>query len=180
MVQNLLTHALTPSTRQTYQVGLSTYLTYCQVTATHPLPLLEVNLQRFVASHHALAYKTIKVYLAAIQYWSITQGFDTSLSAMPRLFSLLRAVRRIQGNRFNRPRRLPITLHHMYSIHHRVNLMRYNNFQKAMFRAATSLAFFGLLHVSEYTAVRVDRFMIRIPHCWFQILHLIIIETIPL
>ena len=67
---------------------------------------------------------------------------------MPRLYYLCRAVRRIQGSGFSRPRRLPITIHHLRLLFYRLELMQYSDLERAMFRAATSLAFFGLLRVS--------------------------------
>ena len=108
---------------------------------------------RFVASHfRRLSVKTLKVYLAGVQYWAILNRCYTRLSSMPRLYYLIRAVRRIQGNQFSRPRRVPVTLCHLRAMFHRIPLMQYTVMQKAMFRAATSLAFFGLLRVSEYTS----------------------------
>ena len=148
-----MNNALAPATIRTYQTGISSYLSYCGLTSCNPLPLNEQTLQRFVASQYSrLSYKTLKVYLAGIQYWSTINGFDTNIAAMPRLYYLIRAVRRIQGSNFHRPRRQPISLHHLRLLSHRLQLMQYSDLERAMFRAATSLAFFGLLRVSEYTS----------------------------
>ena len=155
VVGHLMCYALAPTTLQSYSAGISCYLAFCRCTSLDPLPLHEETLQRFVACHHArLAYKTIKVYLAGVQYWSLMRGFNGSMMSMSRLYYLLRAVRRIQGNSFNRRRRLPITTQHLRCLFQRLDLMQYNGYQRLLFKAATTLAFFGLLRVSEYTSGR--------------------------
>ena len=56
----------------------------------------------FVSSlFNRLAYKSIKVYLSAIQYYSIMSGSDIQIASMSHLFYALHGIRRIQGNSFN-------------------------------------------------------------------------------
>ena len=117
------------------------------------MPLQESNLQRFVASLvHRIGFKSIKVYLSGIQYWALMCGDSAHISSMSRLFYLLRGIRRIQGNLFRRHRRTPITVSQLHLIHYRLQFLRYSNFERSMFRAMASLAFFGLLRCSEYTS----------------------------
>ena len=77
-----------------------------------------------------------------------------SISNMPHLYYLLRGIRRIQGATFHRTPRRPITVRMLLLIFRRLPLMSYTALEKSMFKAAITLAFFGMLRVSEYTSVR--------------------------
>ena len=98
-----------------------------------------------------VAYKTLKVYFAGIQYWLVISGYQSSIASMLQLFYLLRGICRSQGHSFTRPRRMPITSVQLRIIHYRLQFLRYSQFECLMFRTASSLAFFGLLRSSEYT-----------------------------
>ena len=152
MIGRLHCHALAPSTMSSYSTGVRSYLRFCGLMLLPALPLSESTLQRFVAFlHHRLAFKSIKVYLSGAQFSATMRGGSVSISSMSRLYYLLRGIRRLQGRAFQRPRRLPITMHHMRLIHHRVQFLCYSPFERLLFRTMSSLAFFGLLRCSEYT-----------------------------
>ena len=91
-------------------------------------------------------------------YRKIIYRYRGSICDMAQLHYLLRGIRRTQGPSFSRPRRQPITIAHLQTIHFRLNFMRYTPFQRSMFRAATCLAFFGFLRCSEYTCTNQYRF----------------------
>ena len=101
------------------------------------------------SSYVRLSYKTLKVYLAGIQYHSIINGFPVSLSSMHQLFYTLRGVRRLQGSAFTRPPRSPITTRHLHIL---LEFFRssFKPFDANMLSAAALTAFFGLLRSSEY------------------------------
>ena len=145
--------ALAPSTLSTYSSGLRAYHCFCSQVSLPLLPLHEVNLERFVSSLVCrVGYRCIKVYLAGVQFYSIMSGFNCRIASFPRLYYLLRGVRRTQGSRFRRPARIPVTLSLLQLIHHRLQLQSYTPTARLMLRSASSLAFFGLLRVSEYTS----------------------------
>ena len=122
-------------------------------------PLEEFRLQRYVVSlANRLACKTIKVYLSGIQFFGLLIGSDVRIASFPRLYYVLRGIRRLQGDRFRRPRRLPITYQHMLIMSSRIRLQMYTNFESLMLRSACALAFFGLLRCSEYTSPRRSSF----------------------
>ena len=146
MINRLHHFALAPSTQSTYATGFRAYQLFCSQVSLPTLPLLESTLQRFVASlTFRIGFKTIKVYLSGIQYWSIMCGDPAHISGMPRLFYLLRGIRRVQGVTFRRARRMPITVTQLFIIHYRLQFLQYTNFERLMFRTMSSLAFFGLL-----------------------------------
>ena len=97
-----------------------------------------------------MGYKTIKVYLCGVQYYSRMAGFPQIIASMPRLPYVLRGIRRRQGPRFIRPKRMPITVSHLHRLHSYIE--RTASIANAlMLKAAILTAFFGLLRVSEYT-----------------------------
>ena len=148
----ILSHSLSQETFNTYRVGINHYLRFCHRFAINPLPLTENYMEPFVISlQHRLAYKSIKVYLCGVQFWSTMCGFDNQISEMARLEYILRGIRRIQGNRFTRPVRAPITWQLLQLIC-RYLVLTEAPFDRDMLLSAILLAFFGLLRVSEYTS----------------------------
>lgn len=113
----------------------------------------------FVAStRHRLGFKTIKVYLAAIQYRSATLGWPLIIASMIRLHYALRGIRRLQGPEFTRPLRSPITTHHLRILrHHFMNYVSQRS-DGYMLTTAALLAFFGLLRASEYLSESSNHF----------------------
>ena len=117
-----------------------------------PVPVTNQNLEDYVvAVANRLAWKTIKTYLAGIKFILTISGQDVTLLFQRRLHYILRGVRRSQGQRFRRPRRIPITLSHL---RHLITLAHTELPQAdaRCFTAAALLAFFGLLRVSEFTS----------------------------
>ena len=157
-VQHFQAAALSASTFETYATALRSYQLFCSQTHLQDFPLLESTLQYYSSSMaRRLAYRTMKVYLSGLQYHSVMRGFRESISGMAQLHYLLHGIRRVQGPSFSRPRRQPLTIAHLRTIHYRFHFMRYSEFQRIMFQAAKSLAFSGFLCCSEYTcASRFD------------------------
>ena len=80
---NALLRLLCPPTILVYEH----YYLFCAQTGLSRFPLSETNLQRFVVFvANRLGYKSIKVYLAGIQFFSIMYGYNVALSSFPRLF----------------------------------------------------------------------------------------------
>lgn len=117
---------------------------FCSSLATrHPKPL---------------SYKAIKSYLSAIRFYAICKGFDVSFHGMDRLYYVLRGIKRSQGNQFNKTPRSPITKNHLTQLHNFVVLMAIPLHDRRLYWSAFTLAFFGLLRVSEYTCQRIRIF----------------------
>ena len=113
-------------------------------------PTCEHYLMLFAtSSHKSLAYKTFKVYLAGIQHFATIWNWPFKMLGMQRLYLTLRGIRRIQGNSFTRPLRAPITIPLLFRLHQyladKFSLVNY-----LMLKAASLVAFFGLLRSSEY------------------------------
>ena len=117
------------------------------------MPPTEANLLYYFSSlaDRHISHKTMKVYLAAITYFSRLVGFNIATSSMHRLHFLLRGIRRSQGGRMTKPPRTPITFAHLHALS--AYVAGHYSFQDAsMLWAAFTAAFFGLLRSSEFTA----------------------------
>ena len=152
-VNFILEASVAPSTASTYQAGLDSYIFFCRQIAQPPFPVTEDRLMYFVAStRHRLALKTVRVYLAAIQYRSALLGWPLIIASMIRLHYVLRGIRRLQGSDFTRPTRSPITTDHLRILRHHFDNYVSPRADGYMLTTAALLAFFGLLRASEYLA----------------------------
>ena len=148
----LLDRALAPNSLDTYKVGIKQYLAFCDQFGINPLPLSEPVLENFCALlGQRIAHKSIKVYLAGVQFYSKIKGGTVLIKNMLRLEYVLMAIRRAQGNSFARPTRTPISLQMLEEIVAFIYTTE-SPFDRRMLTAAVLLAFFGLLRVSEYTS----------------------------
>ena len=78
-----------------------------------------------------------------------------SFDAMKRLYYTLRGMKRTQGIIPRLPR-LPITFGHLVFLHTR--MQNYDEYNFDLFWSACTLAYFGLLRVSEYTTPKISEF----------------------
>ena len=98
-----------------------------------------------------VAYSTIKVYLCGVQYENLVCGFNNKISQMPRLYYVLRGIRRTQGSSWLKKKRLPITPGHLKTMLQFIRESLFCEHDKKMWSCLILVAFFGLLRVSEYT-----------------------------
>ena len=151
---------IAPSSLSTYFTAWSNYQSFTSSAAISSLPLNQQVLSFYVTSlARTLAFKSIKVYLSGIQFYSNMCGFDSRISGMTQLFYILRGIRRVQGSRFTRPRRPAITINHLVTIiHFLTNSNKLSYHDKLMLHSAVCLAFFGLLRSSEYVCPTTTTF----------------------
>ena len=148
----MISSCLAPSTIRTYSPGIRRYAEFCDRYHLERFPLREEVLENFCTSlFHSLGYRSIKVYLCGIQLWSRLASFPEDISQMERLHYVLRGIRRLQGNSHTRPQRTPITLSSLSHLHACAEVGQ-SVYDSRLLQAATSLAFFGLLRVSEFCA----------------------------
>ena len=118
---------------------------------TPPVPLVESLLENFVVFLSArIGYKSIKTYLAGVQYWSKLQGCNILIKFMHRLKYVLSGIRRTQGKDFEKGTRPAITWDMLQRICAFIAHTELPH-DRDMLTSAVLLAFFGLLRVSEYT-----------------------------
>lgn len=150
-MSRVLAASIAPSTLSTYNSGNRAFIHFCRQMGIYaPFPPTEELLVYFAVSlRYRVSVKTIKVYLTAIQYFSNIRGGTISLPGMNRLYYALRGIKRLQGNSFSRATRAPFTLPMIKNfLHKAAPHLSYRDY--TMIKAASLLAFFGLLRASEY------------------------------
>ena len=100
----------------------------------------------------------MKVYPAGIQHFINVNFGGPRIADMVPLYYTLRGIRRVQGPSFTRISRAPITISMLSSFHQAVPSFTPVRSDQLMWRAASSIAFFGLLRSSEYTAPSTRQF----------------------
>lgn len=85
-VNTLINASLANSTKRTYKAGMNSYIHFCKQIAHIPFPFTEKTLLLFVAAISSrLAFKTIKIYLCAIQQHAIIYNHPGKISEMLKL-----------------------------------------------------------------------------------------------
>ena len=102
------------------------------------------------------SHKNIKLHLAAIQHFATLAGYTPS--PQPRLYMLIRAIKRTQGKKFQKPRRAPITVTSLTTIYTFLATSQIPIHDKRMLWAATTTAFFGFLRSSEFVSSTTKSF----------------------
>ena len=154
-----LSQSLAPRTLVSYNRMFEHYQHFCCVNGCIVLPPNEQTLilyASFLAAH--MSHKGIKAYLCAISHHSVMSDVYVSIPSMLKLKKLIRGIRRHQGSSFTRPLRDPITTAHLLRIYSYLEHSVMPDQDRALFWAASTLAFFGLLRVSEYTCPLIADF----------------------
>ncbi len=157
MANGFINSSIAPSTTAHYSSCFQRYINWCASLQLLALPLHEQNLILF-SSHLALtsSYNNVKLHLAAIKFVATANGYR--VEQFRRLYLTVRGIKKAQGSRFRKPKRLPVTPDMLRRI--KVNLfgssLRFHD--KCMLWAAMTTAFFGLLRASEYTCKRASTY----------------------
>ena len=139
-----------PSTRQTYNSGVNSYLQFCAQFNIQPYPASSLTLQFFCTDlSQRISYKSIKVYLAGIRLAHLERGhLDPTVDESLRL--VIRAIRRLQGESCHH--RLPITINLLRTLKQQIRISNYSLVEQRLLWAALTTAFYGFLRVSEFTS----------------------------
>ena len=159
LADTFLAQALAPNTQNSYKNKYKLFKCFCRHNYLPYLPLQEDTLVLFVTylAARGLQVSSIRIYLSALKYYSIVKSHPFSFLNMERLYYTLRGIKRSSNVGYRQPR-LPITLQHLIIIHTRLQSFAMNRLEFCLFWAACTLAFFGLLRVSEYTTPKVREF----------------------
>ena len=150
-MKSLQAKGVAASTRRTYAAGLRVYLKFCTQYSLTPLPANELTL-RYFCTHlsSAITFATLKVYLSAIRLHHLEQGYPDPTKDTPLLKYLCRAIQREQSHTSHS--RKPICLSHLKAIKLQLAKSSISAYDKLAYWAAFTLAFFGFLRASEFTA----------------------------
>ena len=123
-----------PSTRQTYNSGINSYLNFCTRFNIQPYPASSLTLQFFCTdlSRH-ISYKSIKVYLAGMRLAHLELGHsDPTVDESLRL--VIRGIRRMQGDSCRQ--RLPITIDLLWTLKQQIRISNYSLLEQRLLWAA--------------------------------------------
>ena len=124
-----------------------------------PLPLLQHILQFYVTQlARTVSYRTIKVYLAGLQFHSNVMAYHIQLSNMQLLYYVLRGIRRAQGSHCHRPRIPAITMQHLHQLLQFISTSSLHHQDQKMLCSSVTLAFFGFLR--SYTSPSRSTYLI--------------------
>ena len=153
-----ISSCVAPNTQKTYRTGVNHYRRFCAQLGVPHLPLNQVTLELFVVSLASrVGHKSIKVYLCGVLLDSTLSGFSEQIRGMPRLHYVIRGIKVSQGQAHVKPPRVPVTIGNLHTLLHLIS-QSYPHHDREMLASAVLLAFFGLLRVSEYTAVSSSHF----------------------
>ena len=135
------------------------YCLFCSHSGVPRFPICEDTLVLYTTYlSRRMGYKAIRGYFSALRHHCIIRNIAFNLLGMDRLYLLFRGIRRSQGSSHSRPLRLPITTYHLIQIHNYLQSPRFSSYSRRLYWSAATLAFFGLLRVSEYTSPTTTSF----------------------
>ena len=147
---------ISAATRKAYTVGLRRYFTFCSKTKLKQIPALEDTLLLFIThlTQQNLSFGTIQVYLSAVRYYHMANHEDAKLASdrTPRLTQVLKGIRKSNALTHTRHDKQPIT----FPIMHQLQPLFTKHpscYPNIMIWAAFCCAHFGLLRISELTAL---------------------------
>ena len=155
-LQMLQLLGIAPSTRRTYQAGMTRFLKFCAQFNLTPLPVSPLTLRYFCAYLSAsVRHTTIKLYLSAIRFHHIQQEYqDPTRDTL--LQYVIKGIKRTQS--VNTRQQLPITVQVLKALKtalHNSPQLTYHD--KRMLWAALAVAFYGFLRAGELCSLP--------PHC---------------
>ena len=154
-LKDLLEQAFAPSTRETYKTRISKFKKFCNHHQILALPADKETILYFAAAlSRSLSPATIKVYLSSISAWHQLHGYKSPTKHSPILRLIMKgAKKRYAHVSHRRPTRQPLTTTVLMDVirHLRAHTGYLGKHDKRMLAAAFTLAFFGLLRVSEFT-----------------------------
>ena len=151
--QRLFASSLAPASLRSYSAAFRNYQLFCLHATLPVFPIVEHTLILFCTHlSHRIAAKTIKSYLSGIRFHVIASAFVLEFTSMPRLYYLLRGIKRTQGNRHTLPPQKPFTTVHLRTLLSWLQKSTCSTTDRRLWWSACTLAFFGLLRASEYTA----------------------------
>ncbi|XP_056010387.1 uncharacterized protein LOC125682097 isoform X2 [Ostrea edulis] len=145
----LLDRSLAHNTHLAYNTALTKFKQFTLLygfTSTWPVPVDQLLHYIAYLSLNQLTYRTICLHLSAIAYQHKIQGFQDTTKAFI-ITKALEGVKRSVG--VNQDIRLPISYQLFVKIIHALTSVCRSPFESCLFSAAFSLAFYGLLRVSE-------------------------------
>ena len=149
---------IAPSTRRTYRAAFRHFTQFCSIYDITPLPASETTLCYFCAyASRSLSHPSILLYLAAVRYHHLEQGYADPLTDSPLLSYLCKGIKRHQG--ITGRQRLPLTAELLSKLQPVLRLSdSITTHDKPAVWAALTLGFHAFLRAAEFTAPTTHRY----------------------
>ena len=152
-MNSLLQHTLAPSTTRQYHNSFQHYQTFCRQRNLTILPISEFTLMLFTTYLATFSsYHNIKLHIAAIKHFATLSNTQIAHPPLPRLYLLIRAIKRKHGKQYSKPKRVPITSTSLRIIYNHLQNCALPAHDKFMIWAAATTAFFAFLRSSEFVS----------------------------
>ena len=153
--QRYVVQSVAPSTRYQYNSKVQYYGRFCQGVHIIPFPATQGKMILY-ATHlgQYISHQSIKCHLSAIKYQAQIHGQHTDFSDFKLLHRLLKGIKRVQAQKFSKPKRIPITPPLLLQLREKLFSSALPYEDKQMVWAAMLTAFYGFLRISEYTSSR--------------------------
>ena len=139
------------STKRTYLSVQKQFLEFCNVYSLCPVPASEVTLLLYIThlNGKGMAHASVLVQLAGIRNLHVEQGYGEPIVACPQIKQALRAIKeQAPATKKKSPIKLPLLIE-MW------DLLKGTS-HELLWKAVLSLAFFGGLRGSEYSATQAN------------------------
>jgi hypothetical protein len=157
-IEEVLGHAWTEPTRETYGAGLLVFHIYCDTKNIGELqraPASSLLISAFAAAlAGAYSAKTISNYISGIRAWHILHGIAWSTNQQE-LISILRAAEAVAPTSSKRKKRLPYTPQFIETILTHLDLK--NPLDAAVYACVTT-TFYSCARLGEFTVPRLSAF----------------------
>ena len=149
---HLLGRSLAPTTQLAYSRCFNKYMEFCNQFNIVSLPASEYTLMLFTTQVSITSsYNNIKLHLAAVRHVQMLHGY-TFDAPRPRLYLLIRGIKREKGNVHKKALRKPITPVLLLQFHRYLSQSCLVVPDRAMLWEAATTAFFGFLRSSEFVS----------------------------
>ena len=112
------------------------------------------------------SHKNVLLHLAAVKFFAQIYGYTSDFRGPSRLSRLMKGIKRFQGKKHRRAKRVPITPPLLQQLLENLLRSPMKHDDKMMISAAMLVAFFGFLRVSEYTSEYVKSYDPQFTLCW--------------
>ena len=113
---SLLSSSLAPGTKYNYQRAFQLYEKFCQQHQLIATTLYEDNLMIYTTQLSHTSASNIKLHISAVKHFSTLLGYASYIPPLPRLYLLLRAIKRTK-QQTRKSKRLPITINKLHQLH---------------------------------------------------------------
>ena len=153
-MQQIMTSRLAYSTQRNHNSCFREYINFCR---SHNLSAFNLMIYTTHLST-STSYKNIKLNIAAMKHLAILYHYNSVIPPLPRLYMLIREIKRQRGNKSQRRQRPPITPALLLQLKSYLTNSGYNIYDQNMFFHAFTSPFYSFLRSSEYVPPFTQRF----------------------